>query len=116
MIAPKMSDALRPLSDEGGRPRPVVVVKREDHHICGRQRAAQCRGNCYPVLARHLDIEDGDMRQCLAGDFYRPQPVRRLAHDGDIRFKFEQEPHALADACFVVDQDDADRLVHGIRR
>ena len=101
------------LLDEAERAEPAGLerrgrraVRRDDHDRQRLVHAAQPAQHFEPVDARHLDVEEDEVRATRAR---RPSglPGPDPASEDLVALVFENHPHRVADGRLVVDDEDA---------
>ena len=100
--------ASRTAACSAGASSPVSAIR----HTC-RVVATEPRGGRDAVEKRHVQVEDDGVGIQLLGELDRLQPVRRRAHDGQLRLPIYQVTEGIAEAAIVVRDQDADPPVGG---
>src|SRR5690606_10531280 len=90
-----------------------LLGNRQDHHRAARDALHQQLQGFQARQARHVEVEQDDVRQELLGALDPFQAVGSLGHHLEVGLPLQQQPHARAEQAVVVDEQNA--YGHGIR-
>jgi 3,5-dihydroxyphenylacetyl-CoA synthase len=87
-----------------------IALRGEHDHARPRVSLAESRDRREARLARHVQVEDEDIRTEPVDRFDGRRDITRLIHNLEARLRLDEQPQAAADDSVIVGQNDGERL------